>query len=126
MENNWIPGVNVLFDDNNTQFYQNVNEPLKYGKHPEDELFQTDVLILDGKKNTFTPHFNYKGFQYVEVSSDKPLEQDKQDMTPIYPYRLTTNRHIRMLRLFDKSFMACYQLFISVELSWVSYRLSAS
>ena len=70
-----------LFDDNNTQFYQNVNEPLKYGKHPEDELFQTDVLILDGKKNTFTPHFNYKGFQYVEVSSDKPLEQDKQDMT---------------------------------------------
>lgn len=39
-----------LFDDNNTQFYQNVNEPLKYGKHPEDELFQTDVLILDGKR----------------------------------------------------------------------------
>lgn len=39
------------------------------------------MLILDGKKNTFTPHFNYKGFQYVEVSSNKPLEQDKQDMT---------------------------------------------
>lgn len=69
-----------LFDDNNTQFYQNINEPLKYGKHPEDELFQTDVLILDGKVNIFTPRFNYKGFQYVEVSSDKPLKLTSQNM----------------------------------------------
>ena len=70
-----------LFDDNNTQFYQNVNEPLKYGVHPEDELFQTDVLILDGKENEFTPRFNYKGFQYVEVSSDKPLHLTTENIT---------------------------------------------
>ena len=73
-----------IFDDNNTQFYQNVNEPLKYGKHPEDELFQTDVLILDGKKNTFAPRFNYKGFQYVEVSSDKPLELTEKNLTSYF------------------------------------------
>lgn len=73
-----------LFDDNNAVFYQDVNNPLKYGKHPEDELFQTDVLILDGKKNTFAPRFNYKGFQYVEVSSDKPLELTEKNLTSYF------------------------------------------
>lgn len=69
-----------IFDDNNTQFYQNVNEPLKYGVHPQDEIFQTDVLVLDGKENEFMPRFNYKGFQYVEVSSDRPLELTKDNL----------------------------------------------
>lgn len=73
-----------LFDDNNTQFYQNVKEPLKYGVHPVDEIFATDVLWLDGKENTFSPRFNYKGFQYVEVSSDKPLELTKDNMTSYF------------------------------------------
>ena len=73
-----------LFDDNNAVFYQDVNNPLKYGMHPEDELFQTDVLILDGKKNTFAPRFNYKGFQYVEVSSDKPLELTEKNLTSYF------------------------------------------
>lgn len=73
-----------LFDDNNTQFYQNVNEPLKYGVHPADELFQTDVLILDGKDNEFTPRFNYKGFQYVEVSSNKPLQLTTENITSYF------------------------------------------
>ena len=44
-----------LFDDNNTQFYQNVKEPLKYGVHPVDEIFATDVLWLDGKENIYSP-----------------------------------------------------------------------
>ncbi|MCI7358920.1 MAG: glycoside hydrolase family 78 protein [Parabacteroides sp.] len=73
-----------LFDDNNTQFYQNVKEPLKYGVHPVDEIFATDVLWLNGKENTFSPRFNYKGFQYVEVSSDKPLELTKDNMTSYF------------------------------------------
>lgn len=73
-----------LFDDNNTQFYQNVKEPLKYGVHPVDEIFATDVLWLDGKENTFSPRFNYKGFQYVEVSSDKPLELTKDNITSYF------------------------------------------
>lgn len=73
-----------LFDDNNTQFYQNVKDPLKYGVHPVDEIFATDVLWLDGKENTFSPRFNYKGFQYVEVSSDKPLELTKDNMTSYF------------------------------------------
>ena len=34
------------FYDNMPRFLENVNEPLKYGVQPEDELVQTDVLIL--------------------------------------------------------------------------------
>lgn len=73
-----------IFDDNNTQFYQNVNEPLKYGKHPEDELFQTDVLVLSEDGGTFMPRFNYKGFRYVEVSSDKPLQLEEKNLTSYF------------------------------------------
>ena len=36
--------------------------------------FQTDIVILDGGKNHFSPKFNYKGFQYVEVASSKPIK----------------------------------------------------
>lgn len=73
-----------IFDDNNTQFYQNVNEPLKYGCHPVDEIFATDILCLDGKLDTFSSRFNYKGFQYVEVSSDKPLDLTDNNMTSYF------------------------------------------
>lgn len=37
--------------------------------------FQTDIFILSGKgEESFTPRFNYKGFQYVEIKSDQPVE----------------------------------------------------
>ncbi len=37
--------------------------------------FQTDIYILSGDSvETFYPHFNYKGFQYVEVTSNRPVE----------------------------------------------------
>ena len=43
--------------------------------------FQTDILILNGKgAQSFMPHFNYKGFQYVEVSSSAPIELKKEDL----------------------------------------------
>ncbi len=42
----------------------------------QDEPFQTDVYTLkgDGSQETFRPRFNYKGFQYVEVTSNKPVQ----------------------------------------------------
>jgi len=44
--------------------------------------FQTDILILSGKGvEEFMPKFNYKGFQYVEVISSKPVEIDKGSIT---------------------------------------------
>ncbi|GAA4201328.1 glycoside hydrolase family 78 protein [Pedobacter jeongneungensis] len=43
--------------------------------------FQTDILILNGKgKQSFMPHFNYKGFQYVEVTSSGPIQLQKEDL----------------------------------------------
>lgn len=43
--------------------------------------FQTDILILSGKGvQSFMPHFNYKGFQYVEVTSSKPVNLKKEDL----------------------------------------------
>lgn len=51
---------------------------------PEDDTdpFQTDIFILsDNEQDTFMPKFNYKGFQYVEVSSDKPLKLTKESLT---------------------------------------------
>lgn len=39
--------------------------------------FQTDIITLSGQgSQSFMPHFNYKGFQYVEVTSNKPINLD--------------------------------------------------
>ncbi len=44
--------------------------------------FQTDIFILSGKgEETFMPRFNYKGFQYVEVTSSQPVELTKENLT---------------------------------------------
>jgi len=47
--------------------------------------FQTDIFILSGKgEETFRPRFNYKGFQYVEVSADQPLELEASSLTAYF------------------------------------------
>jgi alpha-L-rhamnosidase len=44
--------------------------------------FATDVVILNGKGTVdFMPKFNYKGFQYVEVTSSKPIKLTKDNIT---------------------------------------------
>jgi len=44
--------------------------------------FSTDIFILSGKgEEEFMPRFNYKGFQYVEVTSDKPIELTANSLT---------------------------------------------
>jgi alpha-L-rhamnosidase len=50
---------------------------------PMDDLdpFQTDIYILKGeRKESFQPRFNYKGFQYVEVTSSQPVTLDKSSL----------------------------------------------
>ena len=56
-----------VYDDCLTGFYN----AERYGKHPDDEQFQTDIIYLDGKKDHFVPRFSYKGFRYVEITSEK-------------------------------------------------------
>lgn len=43
--------------------------------------YATDIYKLNGKgEETFMPHFNYKGFQYVEVTSNKPITLTKESL----------------------------------------------
>ena len=46
----------------------------------EKDPFQTDILILSGEEDEFMPRFNYKGFRYVEVMADKPIELDQNSL----------------------------------------------
>ena len=44
--------------------------------------FQTDIFVTAGTgQETFEPKFNYKGFQYVEVTSSKFLALTKESLT---------------------------------------------
>ena len=58
----------------------NIN--VHYRPTDDTDPFQTDIYTLSGEgEETFMPHFNYKGFQYVEVTSDKPVELTKESLT---------------------------------------------
>jgi alpha-L-rhamnosidase len=57
---------------------------------PKDDKdpFQTDIFILGSitaidkdETESFTPRFNYKGFQYVEVTSNSPIHLTKKSLT---------------------------------------------
>ncbi len=57
--------------------------------HPEDpdEEFQSDVYYLrGGGTEEYTPSFNYHGFQYVEVESDRPVELTRESLTGLFFY----------------------------------------
>ncbi len=57
------------------------NIDVHYRPTDDSDPFQTDIFILSGKKeDEFMPRFNYKGFQYVEVTSDKPVELIKESL----------------------------------------------
>jgi alpha-L-rhamnosidase len=46
-----------------------------------DDPFATDIYKLSGKgEETFMPRFNYKGFQYVQVRSNKPIHLNKESL----------------------------------------------
>jgi alpha-L-rhamnosidase len=58
------------------------NIDVHYRPRDSTDPFQTDIFILNGKgEQTFMPRFNYKGFQYVEVTSDKPVELSKKSLS---------------------------------------------
>jgi alpha-L-rhamnosidase len=64
----------------NTLYMNNIDE--HYRPTDDTDPFQTDIFILSGKgEETFIPYFNYKGFQYVEVTSSKPISLDKENLS---------------------------------------------
>ena len=63
------------------------NRAIEVHYRPTDKKdpFQTDIYILNGEgEESFTPHFNYKGFQYVEVNSSKPISLTKKSLTAYF------------------------------------------
>ncbi|TDS15846.1 alpha-L-rhamnosidase [Sphingobacterium paludis] len=61
------------------------NIDVYYRGDKENDPFQTDILILSGKKeDVFMPKFNYKGFRYVEVSSTAPLALNESNITSYF------------------------------------------
>ena len=57
------------------------NIDIHYRPTDDSDPFQTDIVILSGKDDEFMPKFNYKGFQYVEVYSDKPIDLTEENLT---------------------------------------------
>ncbi|UTA66339.1 alpha-L-rhamnosidase [Emticicia sp. 21SJ11W-3] len=58
------------------------NIDIHYRPTDNQDPFQVDVYTLSGKgEDTFMPHFNYKGFQYVELTCAKPLQLSKGSLT---------------------------------------------
>ncbi|SCD21043.1 putative alpha-rhamnosidase [Proteiniphilum saccharofermentans] len=61
------------------------NIDVYYRGDREKDPFQTDILILSGKgEDEFMTRFNYKGFRYVEITSSKPVELDKNNLTAYF------------------------------------------
>jgi alpha-L-rhamnosidase len=57
------------------------NIDVHYRPTDDKDPFQTDIVILSGKgEETFMPHFEYKGFQYVEINSTAPIELKKESL----------------------------------------------
>ena len=58
------------------------NIDVHYRPTDDTDPFQTDIYILKGEgTETFQPRFNYKGFQYVEVTSTQPITLTKESLT---------------------------------------------
>ncbi len=57
------------------------NIDVHYRPTDDQDPFQTDIFVLSGKgEEHFMPRFNYKGFQYVEVSSNRPLHLNRESL----------------------------------------------
>lgn len=58
------------------------NIDVHYRPKDDSDPFQTDIFILAGNgEEVFRPRFNYKGFQYVELTSSHPVVVDKSSLT---------------------------------------------
>ncbi|WP_167619322.1 alpha-L-rhamnosidase [Maribellus sediminis] len=71
-----------LYDDGHVDIS---NIDVHYRPTGDSDPFQTDIYILKGSgTETFMPRFNYKGFQYVEVTSNKALQLSKESLTAYF------------------------------------------
>ena len=61
------------------------NIDVHYRPTDDKDPFQTDIFILSGKgMESFTPRFNYKGFQYVEVTASAPVTLNRESLSAFF------------------------------------------
>jgi alpha-L-rhamnosidase len=81
-----LPGT-VVRVKHGERLYQNGRVDLSnidahYRPTDNTDPFGTDIYTLKGdSEESFSPHFNYKGFQYIEISSNKPLQLSERNVT---------------------------------------------
>lgn len=71
-----------LYDDGSVDIS---NIDYHYRPTDDSDPFQTDIFILSGEKeDSFMPRFNYKGFQYIQVTSSTPIELSENSLTTYF------------------------------------------
>ena len=84
-----IPGT-VVRVKHGERLYENgrvdqSNISVHYRPTDDQDPFATDIYTLKGGvEETFSPHFNYKGFQYLEISSTKPVELTQSSVVGLF------------------------------------------
>jgi alpha-L-rhamnosidase len=84
-----LPGTKISLK-HGERLYENgrvdqSNIAAHYRPTDDKDPFGTDIYILKGNtEETFSPHFNYKGFQYIEVSSDKPIDLNQASIVGLF------------------------------------------
>ncbi len=78
--------------------------------------FQTDIFILKGEGiEEFTPRFNYKGFQYVEVTVDRPVRLNTNNLMA---YRI--NSDVRPIGKIESSNELVNKIWAATNRSYLS------
>ncbi len=62
------------------------NIDVHYRPTDDSDPFATDIYTLSGGEDEFMPHFNYKGFQFVEIKSNKPIELSDESLVAFFMY----------------------------------------
>jgi alpha-L-rhamnosidase len=61
------------------------NIDVHYRPMDDSDPFQTDIFVPKGEgEEIFRPRFNYKGFQYVEVTSSAPVQLNQESLTAYF------------------------------------------
>lgn len=60
------------------------NIDVYYRPTDDTDPFQTDIVILSGEQDEFMAKFNYKGFRYVEVVTQSPMELTAENLTAYF------------------------------------------
>ena len=84
------PAGTVLHLKHGERLYSNgrvdlSNIDVHYRPTDNTDPFQTDIFILKGEgEEVFAPRFNYKGFQYVEVTGSRPVTLVKESLVAYF------------------------------------------